>query len=221
MAVKKRHSALKKSILAVLVAGAFAGVMYLSFRFDSQFVGFASGLQNPVLNKLMLVVTYYGTIILVLFLLPSLAMLGRKARMIVPLWTGLFFSLISSVSLKLASLRVRPYYFQFPTLKVLVQHNDILSSSFPSLHAAVAFSALPVLNREFPKLRYLWIAFACLVGFSRIYFSLHYLSDVIAGAAIGYLVGFLALKLEEKYSYTKILGIFMKIAGNKNKHGKK
>jgi undecaprenyl-diphosphatase len=47
-----------------------------------------------------------------------------------------------------------------------------------------------------------WLGFAILVAFSRVYFGVHYLSDVIAGAFIGYLIGYLAMNLEEKYKYS-------------------
>lgn len=67
------------------------------------------------------------------------------------------------------------------------------SPSFPSAHATVALSlygflglavaaALPQWRR-----RVLWAAAALvgLIGFSRLYLSLHYLSDVLAGYAVG------------------------------------
>ena len=63
----------------------------------------------------------------------------------------------------------------------------------------LVFAALPLLNKEFKKFRYIWLAFAILIGLSRAYFGVHYLSDVFSGAIIGYLIGLSMVLLEEKY----------------------
>jgi undecaprenyl-diphosphatase len=70
--------------------------------------------------------------------------------------------------------------------------------AFPSAHAAVAFSIIPVINREFKNLRWFWIFFAIFVCLSRIYLGAHYLSDVMWGAILGYATGKLFIWLEEK-----------------------
>ena len=62
----------------------------------------------------------------------------------------------------------------------------------------LAFCAIPFLSKEFPKFKYFWIAFASLIAFSRVYFGVHFLSDVIAGGLIGYLIGWFVLKTEKE-----------------------
>ena len=57
------------------------------------------------------------------------------------------------------------------------------------MHAMVAFAAIPILDKEFSKLKWFWIIFAFLVAFSRIYFEAHFLSDVVFGAFFGYFIG--------------------------------
>ena len=71
------------------------------------------------------------------------------------------------------------------------------------MHALAAFAALPILDKEFPKLRVFWILFAFFVAVSRLYFSFHYFSDVVAGALIGYGIGLLFINLEHKYKIIK------------------
>lgn len=62
-----------------------------------------------------------------------------------------------------------------------------LSKSFPSDHAAVAFALAAVVFRRNKKIgRWLMLA-AALVAFGRVLASVHYLSDVAAGAAVGVL----------------------------------
>ena len=62
----------------------------------------------------------------------------------------------------------------------------------------MAFCAIPILSKEFPKFRYVWIVIASLIAISRIYFGLHFMSDAIIGGVIGYLLGILVLRLEQK-----------------------
>jgi membrane-associated phospholipid phosphatase len=56
---------------------------------------------------------------------------------------------------------------------------------FPSSHAVVAFGAAAILSRMFPRARVVWYAAAVACAFSRLLAHAHYLSDVVAAAAIG------------------------------------
>jgi membrane-associated phospholipid phosphatase len=59
------------------------------------------------------------------------------------------------------------------------------NASFPSSHAANAFALAAVFSRRWPKLSLVFLAFATLVAFSRIFLNRHFLSDVVVGAAVG------------------------------------
>ena len=65
----------------------------------------------------------------------------------------------------------------------------------------LVFCALPIISKEFRKIKWAWIIFAVLVAFSRVYFGLHFLSDVLIGGILGYLIGVLIIKLEEKNNF--------------------
>ncbi len=60
--------------------------------------------------------------------------------------------------------------------------------SFPSGHAQVAFVWATIVAAEFPKFAVPAYAAAFCVGFFRVAVEAHFLSDVIVGAAIGYIV---------------------------------
>lgn len=206
MANKKRGKKIAPARIIVLIL--IFAALFLSFRFDAYLLQFATSLQKPWLNPVMLWITYLGSGISVL-LISTFLFLCRKRKWLLPLWASLFFSLALTTIIKILSARVRPFYLGFPTLITLVQRG--MGSSFPSSHAAAAFAVLPLLDKEFPKLRFVWLAFACLVAFSRVYFALHYASDVIFGAVIGYGIGFIAVKLEEKYKYSNVVNAIRKI----------
>jgi membrane-associated phospholipid phosphatase len=63
--------------------------------------------------------------------------------------------------------------------------------SFPSSHTTVAFAASAILAAAFPKARwYVWLL-AIGAGSGRVLRQAHFPSDALAGAALGYAVGFL------------------------------
>lgn len=64
------------------------------------------------------------------------------------------------------------------------------TSSFPSGHATVAFACATVLALAVPRLRWPLFALAAVIAFSRVYVGVHYPLDVVAGAALGVLIGF-------------------------------
>jgi undecaprenyl-diphosphatase len=63
---------------------------------------------------------------------------------------------------------------------------EILDYSFPSAHAAFSFMMGTLLAFWFPRYRILFFIVAGLIGWTRIYLGVHYPTDVIAGALLGY-----------------------------------
>lgn len=114
----------------------------------------------------------------------------NKRKWIIPLWASVAFSAVLISLLKIIVLRTRP----FEALNLpLVQGADYAfaawNSSFPSLHAAIVFSLVPILDEEFSKLKPFWVALALLISLSRVYLGVHYLSDVLSGCLLGLLIG--------------------------------
>lgn len=63
------------------------------------------------------------------------------------------------------------------------------SPSFPSGHATTTFACAVAIALLVPRLRWPALAVAAAVGLSRIYLGVHYALDVVAGAALGTLIG--------------------------------
>jgi membrane-associated phospholipid phosphatase len=62
--------------------------------------------------------------------------------------------------------------------------------SFPSAHAALAFGMALALTRLYPAGRPMFLALGAAVCLQRVIVGMHYLSDVLCGAGIGWLVGY-------------------------------
>lgn len=71
-----------------------------------------------------------------------------------------------------------------------LDHFWVPTPSFPSSHATLAFTLLPFIGQG-PWSHLIGAAFAlaALVAFARVYVGVHYVSDVIAGAVLGWVIG--------------------------------
>ena len=167
----------KKTIFLI---GIVAVLGLLSFAVDNNVVRFFADLRTPILNDFMILVTDWLTVAVVAILIPVLLLWAWGKKKWVP---PLVLSVVVAVGLT--------YLFKsvFAVLRPELGLITAAGFSFPSGHTATVFSVTPVLNRGFPKLKWFWVGFACLIGFTRLYLGVHYLSDIIFGGLLGYLVG--------------------------------
>ena len=186
----------------------------VSFYFDSEIVKGVFSIRNALFNDFFMGITFVSSEIIIFFVLTSLFLWREhKRRFIFPIWITLGLSALVSFILKSSIQRLRPYQLGLvPVLTVLEKVNHLSwNFSFPSFQAMLVFCAVPILSKEFPRLKYVWIVFASLVAFSRVYFGLHFLSDVIIGGLIGYLLGMIILKTEKDYKFGE--RIYKKVFG--------
>jgi len=174
------------------------------FKYDVGIIQFVGSLRNSFLDYVFLSVGFASNIFIIFFFLMSLFLWKEhKRRWILPLWLASFISVLMSFIIKILVKRPRPFEGGFgPVLGIALHfmkdNFNTWNFSFPSFQAMFVFCALPILNREFKIFKHIWFIFACLVAFSRVYFGVHYFSDVLAGAIIGYLIGVLIVKIEER-----------------------
>jgi undecaprenyl-diphosphatase len=186
----------------IVILGIFA--VLISFMFDEKIVQYVSLFRNNILNEFFLGITFVSSEVIIFFFLTSLFLWqDRKRRWITPLWLTLGLSIVVSFVLKFGVHRLRPFQQGLVSVLPILEKSSHLvwNFSFPSFQAMLAFCAVPILAKEFPRFRYIWIVFAGLVAFSRVYFGLHFLSDVIAGGLIGLILGWAMISLEEKYKF--------------------
>ena len=173
--------------------------LVLSFFFDKQIILVIVAYRNVVLNNITARLTYFSSEFIISAIIVLLFVLSReKRRWIFPLGISFLVSLIITIILKFLIGRVRPFAFLSLQLVKNVNYDfSAWNTSFPSLHTAVAFAALPILVKEFPRFKWFWFGFVCFIAFTRLYIGVHYLSDVIAGALIGVSVGLLFIYLKK------------------------
>ena len=192
----------------VYIWGLALFAILISFYFDSLIVKIISLIRNNFLNEFFLGLTFISSSIIIFFFLTSLFLWKEhKRKWILPLWFTLFLSAVISSLLKFVIKRPRPFQAGIVSVLSILEKSShlIWNFSFPSFHSMLVFCAVPILSKEFPKFRYVWIVFAGLIAFSRIYFGLHFLSDVIAGGLIGYLIGMFIIKIEKKNLFWEMI----------------
>ena len=189
---------MKNKNIIIFISGLI--LLFISFLFDKKIIYFVSLIKNQFFDAIFGFFTDFLNVFVILILLTTLFLWEEKKReWIFPLWLSFFLSVLTSFILKLIIARPRPFGELFYPMI------GIINLSFPSMHAMVSFAAIPLLNKEFPKLKWFWLAFAFLVAFSRLYFDLHFLSDAVFGAFFGYFIGIFVVYIEEKYRPFKFL----------------
>jgi len=142
--------------------------------------------SSPVLDQLIPWFTYLGShIAVILFIILSWILTKqRKVLYRLTLLYGIQSAFI--YGLKYLIQRQRPLLFLEMASKLSKGPGEILDPSFPSGHAVYAFMMATLLTTWFPRYRVAFFILAGLIAWTRIYLGLHYPTDVIAGALLGY-----------------------------------
>ena len=102
-------------------------------------------------------------------------------------------SVITNLVLKAAVARIRPYDAVEGLVPLVKKLRDY---SFPSGHTCASFSCAVVYYKMYPDIKGKGaMALAVLIALSRLYVGVHYPTDVLGGAIVGWLSAILALKI--------------------------
>ena len=161
-------------------------------------------LHNPILDQVMVAV--FNTLVgslgqlwlavgLVLLIIPRTRKCGAAV-----LLSYVASFLIGNQWLKDLIARPRPCAVD-DTIRLIVKKPG--SFSCPSVHTYLAFSSAMAIFHYYKKAGIGVFVFAALVGFSRMYFFVHYPTDVLFGAVLGIVTAFVVCVLLDK-TYDRI-----------------
>ena len=186
----------------------FLLLIVVAFYFDKLIIQGFSLIRNSTLSQILLALTWITNEIIVFVFLTLMLFYGAKKKWIIPLWATFAVAFVVGIFLKIVTQRLRPFQQGLlATLPELAKMSHFAwNLSFPSFTTMIMFCTLPVIAKQYPKLKKTWLILAVLVALTRVYFGLHFLSDVLAGGLIGYLIGMWIIKLEtDKRFFHKIV----------------
>lgn len=156
-------------------------------------------IQENLRGALDPVVEFYtklGSIGLIWIVLSFLMLCFRSTRRagMVAMLAMLLGLLCANGVLKHLAARPRPW-LDVEGLIPLIDEKD--PNSFPSGHACAAFACAAVWWKSLPKrwMAIVGLALAACMAFSRLYVGVHYPSDVLIGALVGWLCGWVAYRV--------------------------
>ena len=152
-------------------------------------------LRNPTLDRFFYSLSSAADHGLIWAAIGSVRALRRRDPKLVARLTAVMSaeSLFTNGFVKSFFRRVRPpEHFQHDE-KLPYGMRRPITSSFPSGHAATAFTAAMLLRDS--RLAPAYFALAALVASSRVYVKMHHASDVLVGSALGLMMGAVARRV--------------------------
>lgn len=162
---------------------------------EFQVLDFIQGLRTPFADRFMSAITTLGDNGIIWIVLTGILLLIPKKRYVgVTLMVALILDLlICNVIMKNLIARTRPFDINTSIELLIAIPKDF---SFPSGHTAASVVATVVLY--FRKQKILWMVAALLtlfIAFSRMYLYVHFPSDILGGAIIGAVIGYLGYRI--------------------------
>ncbi len=128
----------------------------------------------------------------------------------IPVWVMALFAFLVARGICVTLLnifyqRVRPYQkYEFaPITSLFFSSRTSFHNSFPSRHVTSYIAVATVVCLFFPAMGAALVAVALLTGLGRIILGYHWISDVVAGAILGTVVGYLTVYFGYAILFTK------------------
>lgn len=156
-------------------------------------------LRNGLLTAIFSFITHSGDIGLIWILISLGLLISKKTRFIgiLSFVALLEVLLINNLIIKNSVARLRPFLV-YQQLELLISEPS--GFSFTSGHSCSSFASAIIFLKYLPKkYGYPIVIYAALVAFSRLYFGVHYPTDVLAGVALGTIFALLTSYIYEKH----------------------
>ena len=184
------------SALWLLPPLVFLALAWVSLSADLPLARWAAGRDYPrAVRELMSISEAFGHGVGVTLIVITIFVLDPARRRRLPrLIAAVLSSGLGANLVKLLIARDRPSAADLAQTDAIgtfagwlpLAHNGSLHQSFPSAHTATAVGLAIMLSALYPRGRWLFAVLAVSVGAQRILGSAHFLSDVMAGAAVGW-----------------------------------
>ena len=166
----------------------------------SVFTFFGEHIHSAIMNYVVEFVTFFGggTFVTPMAVLGAILILFKKTRKfgMAVLFAVLVGTLCTNLVMKPLFARPRPYIY-YENNPVFMSWHEFAGGhiesekSFPSGHTTAAFELGVAIFLVMKNKKIAWIfpVFSALVGLSRIYLMVHYVTDVIGGVFVGVFAG--------------------------------
>lgn len=162
-------------------------------QFDNAFLHAVQSISSTPLDITMVLITLLGNPIFWFMIVAFLYWQGKEHESF-HLVSIIAITAVVAGAIKNLAARPRPSANDFKVIQV----DTFDTYSFPSGHATLIAANFMYLKKFLKKnLQIIFAIIVALVAFSRMYLGMHYLSDVIAGLALGLLIG---------WAYSKFAG---------------
>jgi len=158
---------------------------------------FLQSFSAPLLDLFFKAITYFGHPAPWIIIAAWLFWIGKEKKSLMVASIILFSGVVTG-ALKMVIARPRPE-------GILILEHDAYGYSMPSGHSTLAAAMYSFFEKKVkPYERALFLALVLLTVISRMYLGVHYLTDVLAGLLLGYLIGKAALAFEKRIEKSRL-----------------
>lgn len=160
-------------------------------------------IQNPILTKIMAFITMLGEAGWFWIVLGVILLCTKKYRKcgVAVLFALILDLILANIILKPLVARPRPCWIR-EDIELLVRVPK--DYSFPSGHTMASFASAGALLLTEKKFGIAACVLAALMGISRLYFYVHFPTDVLVGTVLGILCGIAGVYLMKRMQNTKV-----------------
>lgn len=167
--------------------------------FDKVILDWFQMIQNDILTMIFRWITVLGEGGIIWIVIALIFLARKKTRMIggTMIVALLFSLLVGNITLKPLVARMRPCWRNSEILLLIANPTDY---SFPSGHAMSSFAAAMGICMWNRRAGIIALMGAAVMAATRLYFYVHYPTDILAGMLIGTVLGMLAYLVTKRWN---------------------